>query len=73
VNFPRGHYYLALAILDPAGQLPSARFATAHYFTGGYHPIGIIGVGEKPESAAINPPLFDDPSADRTLRYVAAP
>ncbi len=32
-----GEYILALAILDPAGNLPAARFAMENYFNGGHH------------------------------------
>jgi hypothetical protein len=67
---PRGRYLLTLAVLDPAGMLPSLRFATANYLEGGRHPIGIVtvgtyGGGKLPESFA-----FDDPHEDRSLRYV---
>lgn len=41
-----GRYILALAILDrQGGMMPSARFATANYFRGGWHPLGYIGIG----------------------------
>jgi hypothetical protein len=65
-----GTYILALAILDPAGGLPSARFATVNYFNDGRHPFGRIGVS----TAVANPGLaerdFDDPAADASLHYV---
>ncbi|GAA3750884.1 DUF4832 domain-containing protein [Terriglobus aquaticus] len=61
-----GRYLLALAILDPASGLPSARFATSAYFRGGRHPVGWVSVG-RPASAAALPP-FDDPASD-TLHY----
>ena len=65
-----GRYILALAILDPAGQLPSLRFATSQYLKGGRHPIGIVAVnkdggGPLPESI-----VFDDPAKDDSLHYL---
>lgn len=70
-DLPKGSYILALAICDPAGNLPSARFATSNYFKGGYHPIGYIGIGVKITKAEIEPSIFDDPLVDRTLHYIA--
>lgn len=66
---PQGEYILALAILDPAGMLPAVRFAIEDYFTGGWHPIGIVGVGEVPPTAELEPASFDDPTRDRTLHH----
>ena len=60
---------LALAILDPAGNLPCARFSTVNYFTGGRHPIGRIGIAARPAAVEVDPLTFDDPGADRTLHY----
>ena len=34
-NIASGHYKLALAVLDPAGRLPSLRFAIKNYLKGG--------------------------------------
>lgn len=70
-DLPKGRYILALAICDPAGDVPSARFATVNYFAGGYHPIGYIGLGTALEKAEVEPANFADPSSDRTLHYVA--
>lgn len=64
-----GRYILALAILDPAGMKPAVRFAIEKYSAGGYHPIGLVGVGEAPGNPQLSPDDFDDPVADRTLRY----
>jgi hypothetical protein len=69
-DLPRGQYILAVAILDPAGDLPSARFATANYFTGGRHPIGIIGVGCNNPDPQLDPKTFDDPATDTSLHYL---
>jgi hypothetical protein len=60
---------LALAILDPAGNLPCARFSIVNYFTGGRHPIGLIGVGMRQTAAELASSMFDDLGQDRTLRY----
>lgn len=65
-----GEYVLALAILDPAGMLPSARFAIENYFEGGRHPIGLVGVGKTVREPVLDPASFDDPAEDRTLQYV---
>jgi hypothetical protein len=65
-----GEYDLALAVLDPAGQGPSLRFAVRNYRQGGRHPVGRIGVGMAPGAVTLEFALFDDPQADRTLRYM---
>jgi len=66
----QGPYFLALAILDrQGGMLPSARFAIANYFRGGWHPLGLIGIGEAPVDAALDQVAFDDPAFDDSLRY----
>ncbi len=72
-DLPRGDYVLALAIPDPAGMVPSVRFAIENYFIGGRHPIGLVGVGKVPPSTELDPASFDDPSQDRTLHYELAP
>jgi len=64
-----GERILALAVLDPAGNLPCALFSVANYFTGGRHPIGRIGVGTRPAAAELDPSTFDNPGQDRTLHY----
>ncbi len=65
----RGKYALALAILDPAGMVPSCRFAIRDYFRGGRHPIGYVGVGVSVPEPQIDPEYFDDPAQDDTLHY----
>ena len=65
-----GEYYLAIAVLDPAGQVPSLRFAIKNYLIGGRHPVGRIGVGMDPNTVTIESTLFDDPREDQTLRYM---
>ena len=68
----RGTMILALAILDPAGHLPSARFSVVNYLNGGRHPIGQIGVGTTPTVSEPDPSIFNDPGQDRTLGYSLA-
>ncbi|MDH4476784.1 MAG: DUF4832 domain-containing protein [Verrucomicrobiaceae bacterium] len=65
-----GRYILALAILDrQGGMVPSARFATANYFRGGWHPFGFIGIGNAPQDAALTNIAFDSPAFDDSLSY----
>lgn len=65
-----GQYIIALAILDrQGGMMPSARFATSNYFSGGWHPLGFIGLGEKPRQLALENAKFDSPAFDDRLRY----
>jgi hypothetical protein len=70
VSVPAGQYILALAVLDPAGNLPSLRFATSQYFNGGRHPIGIVAVNQSGGGALPGNMVFDDPAADNSLHYV---
>ncbi len=64
-----GTYIIAVSILDPAGNLPSLRFAVNNYFTGGRHPIGYVGFGSTPSDFKIDPGLFDDLYEDNSLHY----
>jgi hypothetical protein len=65
-----GQYLLAVAILDrQGGMMPSVRFATENYFRGGWHPLGFIGIGEKPKQAALGDIAFDQPAFDDSLHY----
>jgi hypothetical protein len=68
-NIANGEYIIALAILDPAGMLPSVRFAAINYFNGGRHPIGKAGVGSNPVQYELSPSVFDDPAEDNSLHY----
>ena len=63
-----GEYILALAILDPAGNVPAVRFAIKNYFKGGRHPMGKIGVNYTPEAFTVRE--FDDIRLDSSLFYV---
>lgn len=69
-SFPKGVYFLALAILDPAGHQPCARFSCSNYFQGGRNPIGCIGVNIDPGQVNIDDIPFDDPKTDRSLHYL---
>ncbi|MBN1560683.1 DUF4832 domain-containing protein [candidate division KSB1 bacterium] len=71
-DLPVGQYKLALAVLDPAGRLPSLRFAIKNYLAGGRHPIGYIGVGMDAQ-AELDTTLFADPYRDKSLRYIFDP
>ena len=64
----KGKYILALAILDPAGDRPSVRFAIKNYMNGGRHSMGFIGVGVENDNPA--QPEFDDMKKDGSLHYV---
>jgi len=65
-----GEYVLALAILDPAGMVPSLRFATSQYWNGGRHPIGLVGVGQPGGGKLPADFAFDDPAQDNSLHYL---
>lgn len=70
VDIPPGNYILSLAILDPAGNVPSVSFATANYLNGGRHPLGIVDFSTKkcyPLPTGFN---FNDPGLDKSLYYV---
>lgn len=66
-RIPTGEYILALAILDPGGNIPCARFAIKNYFNGGRHPIGKVGINQTIDS--FNIVEFDDIQNDKSLFY----
>ena len=67
-----GTYTLALAVLDPAGNMPSLRFANKNYYKGGRTPLGTIGIGQDPDTDDMGP--FDSLYSDRSLFYkISAP
>lgn len=68
-DVPNGTYILALSINDPAGNLPSVKFATANYIKGGRHPMGLVHVGENKCDTLPSYFQFDDPKTDNTLYY----
>jgi len=63
-----GTYILAVAVLDPAGNVPSLRFANTNYYKGGRTPLGKIGINQKPADQTLSP--FDKLKEDDTLYYV---
>jgi hypothetical protein len=69
VDAPEGTYILSLAILDPAGNLPSLRFATANYLNGGRHPVGMVDIDKKRCFPLLKDFMYDDPRADNSLYY----
>jgi hypothetical protein len=68
-NLPSDEYIIAISVLDPAGMMPSLRFATLNYFTGGRHPMGYIGVGKEISNYQINSSEFNNIYTDSTLSY----
>lgn len=62
-----GRYIIALAILDPSGNRPSARFAIKNYYNGGRHPIGKVGVNRTIDSFSVSG--FEDIQSDISLSY----
>ena len=70
VAVPNGTYILAIAVLDPAGDVPSLRFATSQYFNGGRHPVGRVAVGSGQGGALPESLDFDDPGSDDSLHYI---
>jgi hypothetical protein len=68
-DVPNGTYILALSINDPAGNLPSVKFATANYLKGGRHPMGLISVGENKCHPLPVDFKFDEPNSDNSLYY----
>lgn len=69
VDLPDGTYILSLSILDPAGDLPSVKFATTNYLNGGRHPVGLVHVGEHRCDTLPDDFQFDDPKNDNSLYY----
>ncbi|MDL2247306.1 DUF4832 domain-containing protein [Bacteroides sp. OttesenSCG-928-J23] len=64
-----GNYIISIAVLDPAGMLPSLRFAVQNYAQGGRHPMGYIGVDNQPTEHEIPASEFADMRQDKTLKY----
>lgn len=70
VDIPKGKaYILSLAILDPAGHIPSVRFATANYLNGGWHPVGVVDLEKNRCHTLPNDFSFDNPALDKSLHY----
>jgi len=70
-NLACGTYTLALAVLDPAGNQPSLRFANTNYYRGGRTPVGKIGIGQNPIDQKLG--NFDSLKLDDTLSYSMSP
>lgn len=69
-EIPDGEYVIALSILDPAGMLPSLRFANQNYWEGGYHPMGYIGINSKIQRPSIESTSFIDLQKEYNLHYL---
>ncbi len=69
VDAPAGNYVLSLAVLDPAGNRPSLRFATSNYINGGRHPIAQVNTETKVAAALAGDFAFDDIATDNSLSY----
>jgi hypothetical protein len=63
-----GDYVVALAILDPGGMLPSARFAAVNYYNGGRTPLGPMSIGGSAPGYQLT--QFDDIQSDQLLYYL---
>ena len=70
VDAPVGTYILSLAILDPAGNIPCVRFATANYLNGGRHPVGMVDLESNQCFPLPTIFSFDDPALDNSLHYI---
>src|SRR5690606_3247368 len=68
-NLADGEYIIALSVLDPAGMLPSLRFAVNNYFQGGRPPMGYVGVNKDVTTYEISSKEFTDMKNDKTLKY----
>lgn len=64
-----GQYVVTLAILDPSGLVPAARFAVEPYWMGGRTPLGPVAIGVAAPSSQLNE--FDDLQSDNSLYYLA--
>ena len=69
VKLPKGTYILSLSILDPAGNVPSLRFATVNYLNAGRHPVGMMDLSKKQCQPLPEDFKFDDPAYDNSLHY----
>ena len=69
VAAPDGTYLLTVAILDPANEAPSLRFATGWYLNGGRHPLGLVTIGADEGGPLPDDFVSDDPWLDGTLNY----
>jgi hypothetical protein len=68
-----GRYIMTLAVLDPAGRLPSLRFAIQNHHHGGRHPIAYVGIDTVIHGFEMDSTRFDDPYLDTTMHYIYDP
>lgn len=68
-DIPDDEYVISIAVLDPAGMLPSLRFAVNNYFQGGRHPMGYVGFNKDIAAYEIDSKQFVDMKKDKTLKY----
>ncbi|QGQ98780.1 DUF4832 domain-containing protein [Paenibacillus psychroresistens] len=66
-NLAAGTYTLAVAVLDPAGNKPSVRFANTNYYNGGRTPLGKVGIGQDPSDQNLG--TFNSLKSDNSLSY----
>ncbi len=66
---PEVNYIVSLAVLDPAGNLPSLSFATANYINSGRHPLVLINTSNNTVKELPQDFNFDDPLSDNRLYY----
>jgi hypothetical protein len=71
-NAKKGECFLALALCDPAGNVPAARLAIAPFFRGGWQPLSRVGVGQPPARANLEGVAFDDHNAEPPAYAVPA-
>jgi hypothetical protein len=64
---PNGEYTLAVAVLDPASNAPSLRFANFNYYRGGRTALGRVAIGGP--FPLQNLGTFDSLKSDNTLSY----
>lgn len=67
-GLPAGQYVVTLAILDPSGLVPAARFAVQSYWMGGRTPLGPVAIGAAAPESQLNE--FDDLQSDNSLYYL---
>lgn len=70
-DLANGAYTLAFAVLDPAGNQPSLRFANTNYYSGGRTPVGKVGISQEPDNQNLG--SVDSLKSDNTLSYSLAP
>ena len=69
IDLSEQEYVIAISVLDPAGNMPSLRFAVQNYFIGGRHPMGYVGINKELDNYEIPAMDFRDMKDERTLKY----